>query len=193
MTALATLPDLQKVMSRDLSPDDSTRALRLLEIASERVRTYTGRTFSATTETKRLRVRGSKVRLPQAPVTAVSAVVDMNGNDLSFEWYAGQVVTITSGSIDWFEREPYRRGIQWADVTYSHGYSAIPDDVIGIVCDAVAVALDSPPEMIGVQSETLGDYSVTTSPQAAGGVRLTQGMRDALANYVMAGGTIAVT
>ena len=47
----------------------------------------------------------------------------------------------------------------------------------------VAAALDSPPEDVGVQSESLGPFSISTGSQYPGGVRLTQSMKDALADY----------
>lgn len=190
MTALATTTDLRRVMQRELSTTDLNRATFLLDIASQQVRTFTGQTFTLTTETKRLRVRNGRVRLPQAPVTAVASVEDMDGNSVQFEWWAGQVVDCDPVLLNDFEINGRRQRLQWVDVAYTHGYTAIPDDVIGVVCDAVAVALDAPPEQVGVQQEQLGDYSVTSGMNAPGGVRLTQTMRDRLWNYSAHAGTI---
>lgn len=192
MTALATLPDLELMMERTIGDDESRRAQRLLEIASERVRTFTGRRFEQTTETKRLRVRNSRVRLPQGPVTAVSAVEDTNGNALTYTWLAGQVVDLCANPLNSWEIEPFRRGLRWVDVTYTHGWETIPADIVGIVCEVAAAAFTQPIEATGIQSETLGDYTVTTSTATPSGVRLTQQQRDALAPYMMGGGTIAV-
>lgn len=192
MSALATLPDLELVMERTLDGDESKRAQRLLEIASERVRTETGRRFEQTTETKRLRVRNGRVRLPQGPVSAVSAVADTNGNALTYTWLAGQVVDLCANPLNSWEIHPFRRGLRWVDVTYSHGWATIPADVVGIVCEIAAAAFSQPIEAAGIQSETLGDYTVTTSTTTPSAVRLTQQHRDALAAYRMAGGTISV-
>lgn len=192
MTALATLPDLELMMERTIEGDESRRALRLLETASERVRTFTGRRFEQSTETKRLRVRNARVRLPQGPVTAVSAVEDTNGNALTYTWQAGQIVDLCANPLNSWEIEPYRRGLRWVDVTYTHGWESIPADIVGIVCEVAAAAFSQPIEAAGIQSETLGDYTVTTSTTIPSGVRLTQQQRDALAPYQMVGGTIAV-
>lgn len=195
MTALATVAQLKNVMLRDLGADDLRRAPQLLAIASTKVRTYTGVNFTSTTETKRLRVRAGKVRLPQAPVTAVSGVVDMDGNTVSHEWYAGRVVDCNPTLLNEFEINLRRIPVQWVDVTYTHGYDPIPDDVVGVVCDMVAAALDSPPEGAPVVSETMGPFSEShgTTGSGVGGVQLTQTMRDALFPYMSPAGTVTVS
>jgi hypothetical protein len=192
MTALAEFDDLVLTMRRDLSSSEKPRAVHLLNVASERVRTFTGLTFTAETTTTRVRVRNGLARLPQRPVTAVSAVVDMDGNAVNFEWYAGQVVDCKPVMLNVFEINLCRTTPQWVDVTYTHGYNPIPADVVGIVCDLAAAALDSPPEESGVQSETWSDYSITTGSQFPGGVRLTQSMKDSLTPYMSPAGTVSV-
>lgn len=193
MPALATIADLRNVMERALGQDDNRRAPQLLDIASQRVRTFTGQHFTAETTTDRVRVRNGKARLSQSPVTAVTAVRDMNGNDVAYEWFAGQVVDCNPTLLNAFEVNLRRTRLQYVDITNTHGYETIPADVVGIVCDMVATALDSPPETIGVQSETVGPFSVANSAQFAGGVRLTQTMRDALMNYTSPAGTANVS
>lgn len=190
--ALATIQDLTAVMARDLSGTDLPRAQRLLEIASARVRTFTGQTFEYAETTDRLPVRNRKVRLPQRPVIDVSAVTDINDVAISFEWLGGNVVDIFTTVLNEWEIEPRRTRLRAVKVTYEHGYEAVPDDVVGIVCDMTAAALDSPPEQVGVQTETIGPASVSYGSQLPGGVRLTQSMRDALLPYCAPVGTAQV-
>lgn len=193
MTDLATPTDLAEVMARALTSAEESRAGTLLSIASARVRTFTGQQFTRATETARLRVRGGRVRLPQAPVTAVSAVTVPGGSAISFSWVAGQIVDCAPGVLNSFEVEPFRTRLQWVDVTYTHGYETVPSDVVGIVCDMVAAALASPPEDAGVQTETLGPFTTSYGTSFPGGVRLTQSMRDALLPYMTVGATAAST
>jgi hypothetical protein len=193
MTDLATPQDLAQVMARDLTADEQTRASKLLAIASARVRTYTGRNFTQVTETVRLRVRDGRVRLPQSPVTAVSAVAVPAGTAIAFSWVAGEVVDCNPGTLNAFELEPFRTRLQWVDVTYTHGYTTVPADVVGIVCDIAASALSSPPEESGVQTETLGPFSTSYGSSYPGGVRLTQAQRDALGSYMTVGATASTT
>lgn len=77
-------------------------------------------------------------------------------------------------------------------VTYTHGYDPIPADVIGVVCDLAAAALDTPPEQSGVQSETLGPFSMSSGSKYPG-VLLTQAMKDSLAPYTAPVGTAQVS
>ena len=193
MTALAGADDLKAVMRRDLDASDLQRVTRLLDIASQRVRTYCGQQFTLQTTTVTLRVRNRKVRLPQRPVVSVTAVTDINDNPLSYQWDGLQVVDLSPTPLNDFEINTTRRAIATAKVTYRHGYTQIPDDIIGIVCDMTAAALDSPPEAVGVQSETLGPFSVSTGNQYPGGIRLTQSMKDALADYRIHVGTASVS
>lgn len=187
--ALATIGDLQAVMRREIAPD-TVRAQRLLEMASTTVGNYTGVTALATT-TIRLKVRNGKARLPLRPVTAVTEVKDMSGNAVPHEWYLGQVVDCSPVLLNEFEINLARCRPSFVDVTYTHGYAVIPEDIIAVICDMVAAALGTPPEDAGVQQETLGPWSVTTG-QSSGGLKFTQAMRDRLADYRAVGGTIQV-
>lgn len=193
MVALATADDLAAVMARDLSASDLLRAERLLDIASAKVRTHTGRTFTRTTTTDTLPVRNRKVRLPQRPVVEVSAVTDLNDIAVTFEWDGRNVLELAAFDLDWFEREARRSRLKSVKVTYEHGYDPVPDDVIGIVCDMTAAALDAPPEQVGVQSESIGPFAMSTGSQFPGGVRLTQSMKDSLTNYITPAGTAHVS
>ena len=183
MVALADTEDLQAVMRRQMETSDLERAPRLLDIASQRVRTFTGLEFTLATSTVTLRVRNRKVRLPQRPVVAVTGVTDINNNTVSYEWDGLQIIDLASTPINSFEINLWRGGLKTVKATYQHGWSTIPEDVVGIVCDMVAAALDSPPEDVGVQSESLGPFSISTGSQYPGGVRLTQSMKDALSDY----------
>lgn len=193
MTDLAELSDLENVMARALTSDESERAVSLLGYASAVVRTFTGQHFTQVTETVRLPVRGGRCRLPQYPVTDVSAVAIAEGSAITFSWVAGQVVDCNPSTINAFEIEPFRTRLQWVDVTYTHGYATVPADVVGVVCDIVAAALASPPEDSGVQTETLGPFTTSYGTNYPGGVRLTQSQRDRLMPYMLVGGTASST
>ena len=192
MVALATTDELAAVMARDLSATDLLRAERLLDIASAKVRTHTGQTFTKTTTTDTLPVRNRKVRLPQRPVVEVSAVTDLNDIAVTFEWDGRNVLELAAFDLDWFEREARRSRLKSVKVTYEHGYDPIPADVIGVVCDLAAAAMDTPPEQSGVQSETLGPFSMSSGSKYPG-VLLTQAMKDSLAPYTAPVGTAQVS
>lgn len=193
MTDLASIDDLAAHMDRSISTDEVSRATALLGYASAVVRTFTGQHFTQVTETVRLPVRAGRCRLPQYPVTGVSAVAVAEGSAITFSWVAGQVVDCNPSQLNAFEIEPFRTRLQWVDVTYTHGYATVPADVVGVVCDVAAAALASPPEDSGVQTETLGPFSTSYGSNYPGGVRLTQSQRDRLMPYMLPGGTASST
>lgn len=193
MATLAEIDDLEAVMARALTNEDKDRAFRLLEIASKRVRTFTGQRFELTTSTVTLKVHNGRVRLPQWPVVSVASVVDLFDNAVTFEWNGLQVINVSPTRINAFEINLSATSVRTVVVTYQHGTEDIPDDVIGVVCDMTAAALDSPPEVAGIQSETVGPFSQSYTSTRFPGVLLTQPMKDALAPYMAPGGTVNVS
>jgi hypothetical protein len=167
---LASIYDLSARIGRDFT--DDTQIVRinvLLADASAAVRTYTGLEFTAAEATVRLKVGDGRVRLPQRPVNAVSAVVDTNGNAVNFTWDAGEVVTVAVNVPDAWAWEAWRNGLRWVDVTYSYGYDEVPGDIIAIVCQMAARAFGLPADESGIQSETVAGYSRTNGSVAAAG------------------------
>lgn len=180
LAPLATVADLEGRLGRVLDAADTIRAELLLGDASAAVRAYTGQQFTAATTTARYPVRGNMVRLPQRPVTAVTAVANTDGAAVSFEWFYGHTVTLTAG--------PWTG---WVDVTYTHGYAEIPGEIIGLVCNLVARALGTLPDETGYQSESIGTYSYSVGPAAAAGpFGYLNDERAVLDRYRSVGGTI---
>lgn len=193
MAALATVADLEARLARSLTAEETTRADALLDGASARVRSYTGQTFTQATTTDRLRVRSGAVRLPQRPVTDVTAVADMNTNDVTHTWHNGDVVYVTADVPDSWAWEPRRNGLSWVDVTYEHGYAAVPDDVIEVVCQMVLRAFGQPADGAGFTSESVGTYSYSVgAAAAAGAVGMLADERAALDVYRRVGSTARV-
>lgn len=192
MTALADTTQLKAVMGRDLTGGDVERAKVLLDQASAKVHAYTGLAFTQATTTIRVKVRNGKARLPQWPVTAVTAVTDMDGNTVSFEWWSGQTVDCNPTLLNEFEINLRRISPKWVDVTYTHGWAEVPDDVVGVVCDMAAAALDNPPEAGSLTGETVGPFSQQHGSIYAG-VLMTQAMRDTLAHYLTGVGTAPIS
>lgn len=189
-TLLATVDDLNRRLKTDVSSSDVVRAEAVLGDVSASVRRFTGQDFTQATTTDRLKVRRGQVRLPQWPITAVSAVVDTNANSVLFNWVDGDMVTI-SPNLDSFSFEPWSNGFTHVDVTYTHGYADLPDDLVGIVCQIAARVMGSPPELSGRQSEELGDYSYTLGAAAAAGpIGLLPAEREALSMFKRPGSPV---
>lgn len=195
MADLATAADLEARLGRDLDATETIRAEALLASASARVRAYTGQTFEESTTTDRVRVRNGRVRLPQRPVTAVASVVDVEGTAVEFTWHAGDFVNVAAlGPLRRFDVEPYRNGVAWLDVTYTHGYATIPADVVEVVCSIVLRALGSDPSASAITQESVEGYSYSMGAAgAAGAVGMLNDEKAALDVYRRKGGTIRVS
>lgn len=194
MDPLATLDDLQTRLGRSLDGDDAVRALAILDDASAAVRSYTGQTFTEATTTARFQPRNGAIRLPQRPVTAVSAVENVNGDPVSFTWDHGVLVNLGGyGFLNSFEVEPFRNRRPYLDVTYTHGYEEIPADIIAVVCQIAGRAYGRQLEDTGLQSESIAGYSYSLGvAAAAGGLGMLNDERAVLDRYRVVGGTARI-
>jgi hypothetical protein len=166
MAALATVSQLQARLSTDIA--DVNRANQLLADASAAVRSYTGQQFTQATTTDRFKVKRGKVKLPQRPVTAVTAVEDINGNTLLFEWLGSDRVRVQP-NLDTFSFVPWQNGVEYVDVTYTHGYATVPDDIVMVVCQIAGRAYGTSADQSATSSESIGSYSYSTGGAAASG------------------------
>lgn len=193
MAALATATQLASRLQQDV---DASTAQDALTAASGFVRSISRQTFDfVSQETVVLAGGVKKLVLPQRP-----AVVDTGANPLTVvelgdfggvnfvcldgrdyvrlgeELTRGQPWYYTVRTLGW----PYTRvrGV-WAprvQVTYSHGYTTIPDEVVGVVLDAASALYDNPTALSSVR---IDDYSETKAAQVLG-VQLVMSIRDKL-------------
>lgn len=194
MAPLATLDDLQDRIGRTLDGDDATRALAILDDASAAVRSYTGQTFTQETTTDRFQPKNGAIRLPQRPVTAVTAVENIDGDPVSFTWDHGTLVNLGGyGYLNSFEVEPFRNRRPYLDVTYTHGYETIPADIVAVVCQIAGRAYGRQLEDAGMQSESIVGYSYSLGvAAAAGGLGMLNDERAVLDRYRVVGGSARV-
>lgn len=193
---LATQDDLEAALQR---PVDDAQAALALRRASARVRKYARQDFTLVeNDTVEIPSRSQVLRLPQRPLVLDGehplTVVELYGiSDYEYECLEGRDYSrigteLTRGEAWWAPTRlmgwPWLRpqGI-WADrvrVTYSHGYSEIPDDVADIVLDLAAMGLTNPQNL---RSEAVDDYNRTFAAETIGGAQLTQDHKDALRPY----------
>lgn len=167
---LATVPELETFLGEDL---DAARAELFLRIASGEVRAATGNGFDFVEDEEIiLDGRGSPVLLlPRIPVVEVTEVLELayaGGTELAlepsssaspgYEWSEDGILRRVDGGL-------FRRRFRAYQVTYSHGFTTVPDAVLGVVLSAAAHGYDSPE---GLRSETLGRYSYTNAGSEAG-------------------------
>jgi hypothetical protein len=167
MDPLATIEDVEARLGRVLDAGEDERVAALLDDASAAVRAYTGQGFTSEETTARLIPRNGKLNLPQRPVTAVSAVKTVDGDDIVFTWWIGNNVTVGATNLNWFEVNGVPS--QPLDVTYTHGYDTVPADIVAVVCQIVGRAMTKPADEAGYTQESIAGYSYALGAAAAAG------------------------
>ncbi len=162
---LATTADLD---ARTIVWDDQTLADTYLDVASTAVRDAAGCPISSVTSTVDLWAEdcSTDLRLPGGPVTAVASVV-LDGTTLT----EGTNYVLRQGALyrpcGWLSRRTLPDPVT---VTWTHGLTPVPADIVDLVCRMTASALglaalsdNGQGLAVGqqVQNERLGDYSVT--------------------------------
>jgi len=183
---LATEDDVETELTRALTSAEAVRVAGLLTQASRLVRRKTRQTFTLATSTDVLRITHSEIRLPQRPVTAVSevALVGYDGvttYPVPFVWDGLDMVTLFGEQQVLNLPELLKDyAASTAAVTYTHGYSTIPDDVVGITARMVARVYLAPGTP-GVSYQSTGPFSYrVTDGYNPGLVTLAQEDVDAL-------------
>lgn len=116
----------------------------------------------------------SNRRLPERPVVSVESVTDEDGVTLTegTDWklVGDRIDTSSTGRLT---------------VAYTHGFTALPDELVELVCTVAARMGGMPAELqAGVQSQGAGPFQQTygwDSYKAASG--LTEGEKQVLARY----------
>jgi hypothetical protein len=180
MDLLADLDDVAALLGRDLDDAEVGMALRLLELASDGVRSHTGQVFDFVaddTVTIEPDLEGH-LWLPQRPVTAVTSVTVM-GTTLGPTAYGWARDGLLAHSY-WSGNAQVPWTLYPATVVYSHGYTELPGDVRLATAELVATSMANPS---GIVSESLGVYSVRYLNNRSPGVSLTAEVEQRLRRY----------
>jgi len=165
LPSLVTVADFAAEAGYTFGPAEEVQAHALLRRASGVVRRYLRLDVSRATTTDTFRLQradhhhfavgsGGTVTLPQRPVEDV-AEVSVNGV-LTYDWWL-EDVTLLVRSAPW-DYPPAAHGPPEVDVTYTHGWDPVPDDIAAIVMQAANRAMTNPGQ---VRSEAVGGESTT--------------------------------
>lgn len=190
MPALATVVDLQHVTGTTV---DATRAGRLLELASAAAERYAGRRFARVVNDPVTVLVGSVgwLTLPNGPIVSVASIVNPTGTTVAAAGYtlSGVKVLRTSGGQSGYN-------LLWDagryTVTYTHGYSPIPDDVILAVCQMAARHLLAG-GTAGLTQSTKGPFSESYRDDVGAGLFLSGEDESLLAPYRRSVGSVQLT
>lgn len=147
---LAVAADVAAALGRDLTTSEAIKVVPILVKASELFRREAQQLFTADTSTVRLQVVGGDVHLPERPVTSVTAVVDDDGNAVTYTRHGGRLVTCLPSD-------------RFVTVTYAHG-GTVPDLVRTTVADIARKVLLIPEQAttgVSRATETAGPFSTT--------------------------------
>lgn len=169
----ATVQDVEDFLQVEIGSEQESAVERALREATAAIRNYCRQRLSLVTdETITLDCAGgSRIFLPELPVIAVSGVVE-NGKTLT----VGVDYRLGQHGILHRAGRPWTAGVQVVAITYSHGYSDLPDDIVAVCTRAAARAFQAglraseSGAVPGVASKTLGDFSVSFQSEGGGGV-----------------------
>lgn len=193
---LATADDLADYTQATIPLATAERALRT---ASSAIRTWLRQDVTRVDDDT-ITLPGSErvLVLPQRPVVVdddhVLTVVELaDGGGVDFTAVEDRDYTRLGNELSrghpWYPPGrlmgwPHRRVLGvWAPrvrVTYSHGYSLVPDDIVGVCLDLAAATVANPSRL---RSETVGGMSVTYTVETFGTGSLTSDHRKLLARY----------
>jgi hypothetical protein len=153
---------------------DDDQVAAMLAQASARFRAEAQCDFTETDTTLILRVVGGRVDLPKRPVLEVSAVAsvgtDGTESDAIAGWTFDGIHTIRVGDQSWvINATAYQT--ETVSVTWSHGFTDVPEDVRWAVAQMTARAISSPAPAPGVSGETIGAYSYRTGGTGESGAQ----------------------
>lgn len=190
LAPLATTADLQARAGQPFTVEQTAQADALLLDASASVRNYTGQQFTrVTNDVATLRVSRGRVILPQRPADKPTSISYADGSGVisTAAWWWGGLEQvdlcppsyIANGPTWWNRRVP-----EAVIVTYSHGYTEIPSDVVGVVCQMAIRVLFGAASSPGLRSEAIDDYQYALGGSLVSGtVALVPEEREILDRY----------
>jgi hypothetical protein len=192
---MASLPPLAQVddviarLGRSLTDQETTRVEALLGDASALVRRYCRKDFLFhENDVLDIPGDGSTIKLPYRPVVEVTNVIAISGRpdipDIPVSWWVFNGVdeisiaeSTASGVINlpeaWYDFGAFPGTFQ---VTYTHGYTEVPPEVVMVIANGVIAVLLAPTMAAGVIGETVGAYSYRLERSGGGiSVALSEG------------------
>ena len=173
MADFATVADVELVLLRPITDADEIASVEFgLAIVSAAIRNYTNQYIELVEDDAILLDHrgGPIVFLPELPVVEVASV-SLAGTPLvvltDYKLAVGGMLVRQRGYRSW----PI--GIQDIEVTYTHGYATIPDDIRGVAARAASrlfqagLRAEETGGVLGIASKSLGDFSVSYTAEGS--------------------------
>lgn len=171
LSPLVSAEDFTTAFPRDLDDGETARLDYLLTAASNAIRSFCRRDFTATSSTIRVKPIGDKAILPNPPITSITSVKRVNGDGTltgfaGWAWDGGVTLygmgATNSPMVNAPESWNDDGYVPLVEVTYSHGDADIPPIVTDVVIAMVARVLNQPGGDAAVDGVTT--VSDTTGP-----------------------------
>lgn len=174
MSNFCTIQDVRDFLQMPITDADQVAAVELaIAWATETIKNYCRQVIERVeNETITLDCDGGvRLFLPELPVISVAEVVE-DGEALAVDddYKLAAYGVLHRVDQDWLS------GVQVIEITYTHGYATIPDDIVAVCARAASRAFQAGLKaadaegIAGIQSKSLGDYSVTFASEHGGGV-----------------------
>ncbi len=172
MSSLVTVEDYESAIGTELDPVMVVRVDEALESASEAVRRHCAQTFDLVTDDE-IVLDGTGTAaliLPELPVVDISEVT------ITLTTGATETPTYSLGRHGGILRRTGWRiwppGYGNIAVTYTHGYTAIPDDLKKVIIQLAGNMVRNIDRDSSLQSKTVGPFSETYFQNAMQGIDL---------------------
>jgi len=155
--SLATIAEVEARLGRDLTVAETSKADAYLKDASALFVQRSIQKFEQGESSVWLFPRDGVVRLVQRPVIDITEVKDLDGNEIDYTFDGHQSI---------YDLGSYTP----VTVTYEHGSTTIPADVVAVVAGMVARTLSINPDAAsGVTQQSVGPFSQSYAAWAVGG------------------------
>lgn len=174
MADFCTVEDVEKLINLTISDaSDVSSCERAIEAVTEAIKNYCNQEIELVEDDEiTLDCDGGEMLfLPQLPVLSVASVVEDDETlTVTDDYKLGQYGILHRVGQDWLS------GVQIITVTYTHGYTTIPTDIIDVATRSAArvyqagLRAKEHEGITGIASQSLGDYSVSYGSEHGGGV-----------------------
>lgn len=172
--AFATVADMEALLQIEITSEEQVAAAeRALCMATAHIRRYTRQHLSRVEDdVLTLDCRGGlRLFLPELPVDSIAEIKEDDTVTNAGLYVLGQF-----GMVYRRDGRFWRRGVQMIQITYTHGYAALPDIVVDIATRCavrmfqagLSAAANS--GLLGISSTRLGDFAVSYAGEQGGGV-----------------------
>lgn len=160
---------LQRLNIVDPTPEQLNRLVALVQDASAAVRSEAGGQLISRAQSTIRATIWNRYALPQHPVVSIASITQYDtGDPITYVW-DGLNTVIFWGWPNRFDINLTGWFPPVANITYTHGYDPVPDDIVAVVAQMAGRAYGLPATESGINQESLGAYSVSYGTAAASG------------------------